>query len=218
MGRGSSKASGSGASSGKAKTQLKATNARSIDNMNEAQLDKEIEKTKAVINRADKTMDNNDIVNTQEAKAMQEAFPLGVGGDGWSEQRKRARDKGLERDAKKAKAFTEAYSQKESAETRLKALEKAKEKVKGTDKTLSEIKSQEVKRQVDSTKATLTWKTTQKGGWTSSGGYAPKIIKAGNIEIHGSSGLYTIFRDGVRVGSTDKLSTAKAFAERIKKK
>ena len=219
MGRGASKAGGNSKGGGSStKTMPKATNARDINKMNETQLDQEIEKTQAIIDRANSKMGNNDITNNAEAKAMREAFPLGVGGDGWSEQRKKARDRGLERDLNRAKAFTDAYSQKESAETRLKALEKAKKQVKGTNKTVSDIQKEKTKSAVENTPKTLTWKTTQKGGWTSTGGFAPKIIKAGNIEIHGSSGMYTIFKDGVRQGSTDKLSTAKAYAERIKKK
>ena len=34
----------------------------------------------------------------------------------------------------------------------------------------------------------------------------------------GSSGYYSIYRDGKQVGSANKLSTAKAFAERLNKK
>ena len=219
MGRGVSKAGGSvKGDTNSINAMPKATKARDISKMNETQLDQEIEKTQAIIDQANRKMGNNDITNNADAKAMREAFPLGVGGDGWSEQRKKARDRGLERDLNRAKAYTDAYSQKESAETRLKALEKAKKQVKGTDKTVSDIQKEKTKSAVENTPKTLKWKTTQKGGWTSTGGYAPKIIKAGNIEIHGSSGMYTIFKDGVRQGSTDKLSTAKAYAERIKKK
>lgn len=35
-------------------------------------------------------------------------------------------------------------------------------------------------------------------------------------EIHGSSGLYTIYKNGRMIGTTDKLSKAKAYAERKK--
>lgn len=215
MGRGSSKAGGTGG--GGNVISQKATNTKIIDNMNEAQLDREIEKAEAIIDRAQKTMNKNNISNTAEAKAMQEAFPLGVGGDGWSQERIKARNRGLERDARKAKEFSDAYSQKKSAETRLKALKNAKEKVKGTGKTLEEIKRENTKKAVAETPKTLSWKTTQKGGWDK-GAYKPKIIKADNVEIHGTDGFYTIFVDGVKKGNTNKLSTAKAYAEKVKKK
>ena len=192
----------------------KATNARVIDRMNEAQLDNEIKNAKADIARAEKTMGKNTIVG-EEAKAMQKAFPVGVGGDGWSEARKKARDKGLERDVKKAKAYTEAYSQKAAAESRLKALEDAKKAVKGTGKTLNQISEEKAKKAVKETAKTMTWKTTQKSGWNN-GAYKPKIIKSGNMEIHGDDGYYSIYKDGKLLGHTDKLSKAKAYAERKK--
>ena len=201
---------------GKGKSTMAATNARDIDNMNAAQLEKEIAKTQRAIERAENTMNKNDITNTADAKAMREAFPLGVGGDGWTEEKIRARDKGLERDAVKAKNFTEAYSEKESAQARLKALEKAQQTVKGTDKTTNQIKEEKLKKAVESAPKTMKWTTTQKGGWKN-GGYMPKIIKSGDYEIHGSDGLYTIFKKGQRVGSVNKLSTAKAYAERNNK-
>lgn len=191
------------------------TNARDIENMNEAQLNQEIQNAKAAISRAEKVMGENDIANTAEARAMREAFPGGVGGDGWSKERIKARNKGLERDAVKAKRFTDAYSQKEAVETRLKNLENAKKQVAGTGKTVQEIKAEAVKKVVSSTPNTLKWKTTQKGGWNN-GGYKPKIISAGKFEIHGSDGLYTIFENGKQIGRTDKLSKAKAFVEKRK--
>ena len=199
-----------GASSGKGKQ--KATNATAIENMNEAQLDKEISKTQREIGRLDKIIDKNSL-DTAETRAMREAFPLGVGYATAAQQRKQAQAN--ERDVKKAVAYTDALNAKKAAETRLAALNKAKGSVKGTGKTQKEINAEKTKKAVESTPKTLSWKTTQKGGW-SNGGYAPKIIKAGNIEIHGSDGLYTIFKDGKQVGRTDKLSKAKAWAERNK--
>lgn len=199
-----------GASSGKGKQ--KATNATAIENMNEAQLNNEISKTQREIDRLDKIMSKNSL-DTAETRAMREAFPLGVGMTTAAQQRKQAQVN--DRDAKKAAAYTDALNAKKAAETRLTALNKAKNSVKGTGKTQKELNAEKVKKAVDSTPKTLSWKTTQKGGW-SNGGYAPKIIKAGNIEIHGSGGLYTIFKDGKQVGRTDKLSKAKAWAERNK--
>ena len=192
----------------------KPTNARTIENMNEAQLNREIEKQEAYIARMEKTMKANSITDTAEAKALQNAFPLGVGGDGWTAERKKARDRGLERDVKRAKEYTEAYSNKESAETRLKNLQNAKEKVAGTGKTANQINEANAKKAVESAPKNLKWTQTQKGGW-SNGGYSPKIIKAGAFEIHGSDGLYTIYKDGKQLGRTDKLSKAKAYVEKV---
>lgn len=225
MGRGTSKvgggSGGSGGSSGGSSSgggnNSKPTKARDIENMNEAQLDKEIKDAKSNISRAEKIMSKNDITDTADAKAMQNAFPLGVGGDGWSAERRKARNKGIERDAVKAKAYTEAYTQKKASETRLKNLEDAKKQVAGTGKTLKQIRKEKQAQAVKNTTKTLTWKTTQKGGWVN-GAYRPKVISAGEFEIHGSDGLYSIFKNGTLLGRTDKLSKAKAYVENKKKK
>lgn len=193
-----------------------ATNARAIENMNETQIDNEIKNIKALITRLDKTMNKNDAYNSEENKAMREAFPVGVGGDGWSKQRIKARNKSIERDVKRASVYTEAYEQKESAKKRLETLEDVKKQISGTGKTQKQLNEERVQKAIKNTTTTLKWKTTQKGGWDN-GAYSPKIIKAGNIEIHGSNGLYTIYQNGKRLGSTDKLSKAKAYAEKIKK-
>lgn len=194
----------------------KATNARTIENMNEAQLDKEIARQNAIISRAEKSMQKNNITNSQHAQAMQNAFPLGVGGDGWSAERRRAQLRSIESDTRKAANYAQAYDAKRNAEARLKSLTDAKNEIKGTGKTQSQIREEKAKQAVANTKNTLKWITTQKGGFTANGGYQPKVIKAGVFEIHGSNGLYTIYKNGKRVGSTDKLSKAKAYAERNK--
>lgn len=193
-----------------------ATNARAIENMNEAQIDNEIKNIKVLITRLDKTMNKNDAYNSEENKAIREAFPVGVGGDGWSKQRIKARNKSIERDVKRASVYTETYEQKESAKKRLETLEDVKKQISGTGKTQKQLNEERIQKAIKNTTITLKWKTTQKGGWNN-GAYSPKIIKAGNIEIHGSNGLYTIYQNGKRLGSTDKLSKAKAYAEKIKK-
>lgn len=197
-------------------TTQQATNARFIENMNEAQLKEEIAQAKRDITRAEKAMDKNSITNTAEARAMREAFPLGYGGK--TEKQIAKMGKMNERDAHKAKTYTEAYSEKKTAETKIEKLEKALNQVKGTGKTQKQINAEKAKNAVESAPKNLVWKTTNKGSYTASGGYQPKIIKAGNFEIHGSSGYYSIYRDGKQVGSVNKLSTAKVFAERLNKK
>ena len=192
------------------------TNAKLVENMNEAQLNSEIAKAKRDIKAAEKAMNANDITNTAEARAMREAFPLGVGGSGWTDQRRKAQARGLQRDLNKAVKFTEANKKKANAEARLKNLEKAKNEVKGTEKTQKEIRAEKSAKAVKSTPKTLSWKTTQKGGWNN-GGYSPKIISAGDFQIHGESGLYSIYKGGKLVGRTNKLSSAKAYAEKANK-
>lgn len=190
-----------------------ATKAVSIDNMNEKQLDNEIAKAQRGIRSAENIMAKNG--QTQAERDLQNAFPLGVGGDGWTQQRINQRNKQLESSVNRAKAYTDAYEKRNTLQKRLDALQKAKETVKGTGKTAAQIKEEKSRQAVKNTVSTLNWKTTQKGGF-SNGGYTPRIIKAGNIEIHGSEGLYTIYKDGKQLGRTDKLSKAKAYAERIK--
>lgn len=216
MGGGAGSSSGGSIRAEQNATTQQATNARFIENMNETQLDNEIAQAKRDIARAESTMDRNSITNTAEARAMRETFPLGYGGK--TEKQIAQMGKMNERDAHKAKTYTEAWSDKKSAETRLEKLEQAKKSVKGTGKTQKQLNAEKTKSAVESAPKSLTWKTTNKGGYTANGGYQSKIIKAGNFEIHGSSGYYSIYRDGKQVGSANKLSTAKAFAERLNKK
>ena len=218
-GRGGSSGSGGGGGGGiKAEqntTTQQATNARLIENMNEAQLDNEIAQAKRDIARAEKIMDKNSI-DTAEMREMREAFPLGYGAK--TEKQIARMGKMNERDAQKAKAYTEAWSDKKSTETRLKNLEQAKKSVNGTGKTQKQINSERTKKAVKSAPKALKWETTNKGGYTANGGYQPKIIKAGNFEIHGTSGYYTVYQNGKQVGSVNKISTAKALAEKMNKK
>lgn len=191
----------------------KATNARAIENMNEAQIDKEIRAAERRLASAERAIERNG--QTAQEKAMQEAFPLGVGGDGWTAARRRQFDR--QRDASLARAtrYTEAVQRRDEAQRRIEQLQTAKNEVRGTGKTQAQLREERVKQAIKNTESTLKWKTTQKGGFDGSV-YTPKIIKAGAYEIHGSSGLYTIYKNGKMVGRTDKLSKAKAYAERNK--
>ena len=196
-------------SSGKGR--MVATNAVQIENMNEAQIDKEIKKTQGVINRANAIMSKSGIVD----KAMHDAFPLGAGGDGWSNAKKKAFSEKMEGDVKKAANYTKAYESKKQAETRMKNLLKAKEEVKGTGKTQAEIWKEQKKAFVKNTESTMKWTTTQKDTGSI---YSPKIIKSGDFEIHGSKGYYSLWKNGKKLVGTSKLSEAKAIAEKLKKK
>lgn len=178
---------GSGSS---AKAGGTATNARSIENMNEAQLDKEIARTKKKIGSYDKAM---------------------------SESQKRTQFERMDRVVDKAVSYTSAYDKKQSAQNRLSELQKAKKQVSGTGKTQSQL-SKSAKTAAAKSSDALKWKTTNKGGYTSDGGYMSKEISAGSYKIRGSSGVFRIYDGSKQIGGASKLSDAKAFVEIWRKK
>lgn len=167
-----------------------ATNARNVENMNEAQLDKEIARTKKKIGSYDKAM---------------------------SESQKRTQFERMDRVVDKAVSYTSAYDKKQSAQSRLSELQKAKKQVSGTGKTQSELVAKAKSAAVKSSNA-LKWKTTNKGGYTADGGYMSKEISSGDFKIRGSSGVFSIYDGSKRIGGASKLSDAKAFVEIWRKK
>lgn len=167
-----------------------ATNARSIENMNEAQLDKEIARTKKKIGSYEKAM---------------------------SESQKRTQFERMDRVVDKAVSFTSAYDKKQSAQNRLSELQKVKKQVSGTGKTQSQL-SKSAKAAATKSGDALKWKTTNKGGYTSDGGYMSKEISAGSYKIRGSSGVFRIYDGSKQIGGASKLSDAKAFVEVWRKK
>ena len=196
-------------------SEVQATNAIAVENMNEAQLDKEISTTKKRIAQLDKAMGKNAIGNDAESKGMSEQFPLGAGGMSQAQIKKLG--KKWDAEAQKAAKYVEAKEKQDALKKKLENLETAKKEVAGTGKTQAQLKQEQTQKQVKETAKTLTWKTTQKESWEN-GGYTPKIIQAGNIEIHGGNGFYRVFKNGKLVGTTDKLSKAKAAAEKLKDK
>ena len=204
-----------GSSSGKAnvvketvaETQVP-TKANIIENMNETQLDIEIRKEQRKIASAEKTMGN-----TPKQENIG-AIPLGQLTRGKTQAQK---DKIIQSSTNQAVKFTEAYNKREQAQRRLDALQKAKKEVSGTGKAQKQIKDEKIKKTASETKSTLKWKQTQKAGWDN-GAYSPKVISAGNFKIEGSSGYFTIYKNGKKIGSVSKLSEAKAIAERLNKK
>ncbi len=187
------------------------TNAKSVENMNEAQLDREIAKTKEKINRLDSSMNKN-LEQSGYSRSLQEAFPLGTGGDGWSKSGIRRQEREQSASLKKAVAFTKARTEKKAAENHLKELQRAKKQVSGTGKTQSQL-SKEIKAAAVKSSTALKWKTTNKGGYSSDGGYTSKEISAGNFKIRGSGGLYRVYEGSKQIGGASKLSDAKAFVE-----
>lgn len=188
------------------------TNARRVENMNEAQIKMEIAREQRTIKAAENAMRNNDITQTARSKAMREAFPLGAGGGRLEEFRKSA-----EKDARMAQRYAEANERKNAAQIRLENLKSAQKQIAGTGKTQRQVTEEKRAAAVKSAGSTMKWTTTNKGGW-SNGGYTPKTIKSGSFEIKGSSGMFTVYENGKQVGRTSKLSEAKAIAERRKRR
>lgn len=185
------------------------TNATLIENMNESQLSNEISKAEDRIDYLNKQLLRIGIQQSELA----ENFPLGVGGDGWTAERRRKQAREIESDTRKAANFKKAYDEREQLKKRLESLKNAEDQVKGTGKTQKLLNQEKAQAAVNASPQNMRWKTTQKGGFEN-GAYAPKIIKSGDFEIRGSSGLYDIYHNGRMIGRTDKLSKAKAFAER----
>lgn len=213
--------SGGGRSSGRAGTSPRkaggtATNARSIENMNEAQLDKEISKIQDKIKNLDASMSRN-LEESGYSKSMRESFPLSSGGDGWSKAGRSRQEKERTASLKKAKNYVDARAQKETAAKRLSELQKAKRQVSGTGKTQSQL-SKSAKVAATKSGDALKWKTTNKGGYTSDSGYMSKEISAGSYKIRGSSGVFRIYDGSKQIGGASKLSDAKAFVEIWRKK
>ena len=204
---------GSGSS---AKAGGTATNARSIENMNEAQLDKEISNLQDKIKNLDSSMSRS-LEESGYSKSMREAFPLSAGGDGWSKAGRSRQEKERTVSLKKAKNYVDARAQKETAAKRLSELQKAKKQVSGTGKTQSQL-SKSAKAAATKSGDALKWKTTNKGGYTSDGGYMSKEISAGSYKIRGSSGVFRIYDGSKQIGGASKLSDAKAFVEIWRKK
>lgn len=210
-GRASGRAGGSSARAGGA-----ATNARSIENMNEAQLDKEISNLQDKIKKLDSSMSRS-LEESGYSKSMREAFPLSSGGDGWSKASRSRQEKERTASLKKAKNYVDARAQKETAAKRLSELQKAKKQVSGTGKTQSQL-SKSAKAAATKSGDALKWKTTNKGGYTSDGGYMSKEISAGSYKIRGSGGVFRIYDGSKQIGGASKLSDAKAFVEIWRKK
>lgn len=207
---------GSSSKASSAKAGGSATNARNIENMNEAQLDNEIARTKSKIQSLESSMRQN-LAQSGYSQAMQEAFPIGAGGDGWSRAGRARQEKERTSSLKKAAAFVKERDQKKSAEKRLSELQKAKKQVSSTGKTQSQL-SKAAKTAAAKSSDALKWKTTNKGGYTSDGGYASREISAGNYKIRGSSGFFRVYDGSKQIGGAQKLSDAKALVEIWRKK
>lgn len=192
-----------------------ATRAKNLENMNEAQITQEIDKAQKYLEQSQRVMRENG-TESQYFQAMQESFPLGAGGDGWSQSRINQREREIERSVVKAKRFTDALEKAKNLQNSVERMQKVLSEIKGTGKTKSQLDAEKIKSLVKENSA-MKWKTTQKAEFTGSS-YRPQIISSGDFRIEGSSGIYRVYRGEKLIGSVGKLSVAKALAERASKK
>lgn len=186
----------------------KATRARAIENMNEAQLNSEIAKATATREKLQRTKEQTMTSLSSSMQASHKDTPLGFGG----QDRSKAVNRYISRERNKflqaGKKLSETDDELRSTEKRLANLQRALNEVKGTGQTQREKQEQPQKI----APKTMKWATTQKGEY-SGGGYRPQIIKSGDYEIRGSSGYYRVYHNGKQLSTVSKLSEAKNFAE-----
>lgn len=204
---------GRGASSGT----MKPTNAVHIENMNEAQIDKELSKVDRRLTTVQKAMDK--IAGTKTYKDDMAKYWLGgfPGGSGITKAQQKQHEKYINKVTENAVKYTKLNGEKSTLEQRKKSLESAKNQIKGTGKTQAEIAAERKKALIKNTKSTMKWETVQKHKYDATG-YTPKVIKSGEFKISGSNGFYTVYRNDAKLGHFNKLSEAKAIAERLKAK
>lgn len=200
------------------------TKAVQVENMNEAQIDLETRKAQRALSRVEAQIDKLR-GGSQEERDMRDAFPLGTGGLNRAAAQKKA-GQFAERARINAGKLSDALDKRDSLQRQLDRLEKAKQEVAGTGKTQKQVRDEKKAAEVKNTAQTMKWKTTSKGGWVTDSngtrGYAPKVIQAGSYEIHGSSGFYRVYvghgQDAKQIWTASKLSEAKAYAEKHKKR
>lgn len=193
------------------------TNAVQIENMNEAQLNKEIAKSDKKLQRLQKIMDDNKISIQQDIGAI----PLNQL-NGYNDktknsaEAKRKADKQINTTVKKAVEYTKAS---EDYNTELKhnnELNKALKTVKGTGKTTKQLKDEAVKKKVADTvkNSTMKWnKSTEKGQFGN-----VTVRKSGAFEIHTTGGTSFIYKDGKQLGMTNSVKKAITFVELYNKR
>ena len=172
------------------------TNARNIENMNEAQLNRELGIAKRKLKKAqdDRRRYGGE---TSEDAAMREAFPLGAGGMSRAEAQRYAGQKS-EQSLERSKKLSDAIEREAQQERRIDALEKAKRDVAGTGKTQKDLATERKKTAAGE----LKWKTTKSGNKTT--------YSADGITItHVGGGMYHFIAPNGNRYSFAKLSDAK---------
>jgi hypothetical protein len=186
-----------------------ATNARAVENMNGAQLDKEIEKTKAELAAATVQRAAAGAEASAVGADMREAFPLGTAGLDRRSANKIAGNM-AERSVSAAKKLAASIDRQHNAEKRLETLQRARKEVGNSGKTQKQL------RETPKTKGTMKWSIAQKESY-SGGVLKPRILKSGSFEIRGKSVL-KVYHNGSHIGTAATLSAAKQIAERYKAK
>lgn len=178
-----------------------------IENMNEAQLEQEIVKSDRKLIRLKKTMIDNLVDKTPDVGLI----PLNqINGyndkNKNSEEAKRKSDKHITSTVNKAVAYTKAKANFDAEKKHNDALNKALIAVKGTGKTTKQIKDEKLADIAK--KSTMKWeKSTQKGQFGN-----VTIRKSGAYEIR-TGAMSHIYKNGERIGMTNKLKEAIAFVE-----
>lgn len=172
---------------------LKPTNAKLIENMNEKQLEDEIAKVTSDLEYVNNKMQS---VNGGNAENIG-LIPMNQLYRG--KERLIGRD--LQRMTNKSVAFTQLYNNRESLNTRLNALNKAYNSVKGTGMSQKQLAQSKLKN----TASTMTW--------TKAKGQFGNIYKSGDYEIHKVDDATFIYKGGKRISMAKTLKEAKSKVE-----
>ena len=178
-----------------------------IENMNEAQLEQEIAKSDRKLLLLKKTMIDNLVDKTPDVGLI----PLNQI-NGYNDKTKntakaqRKADKLITSTVNKSVAYTKAKANFDAEKKHNNALNKALNAVKGTGKTTKQIKDEKLADIAK--KSTMKWeKSTQKGQFGN-----VTIRKSGAYEIR-TGAMSHIYKNGERIGMTNKLKEAIAFVE-----
>lgn len=183
-----------------------------IENMNEAQLKQEIAKSDRKLLLLKKTMIDNLVDKTPDVGLI----PLNqINGyndkNKNSEEAKRKSDKQITSTVNKAVAYTKAKADYDAEKKRNKTLNEALNTVKRTGKTAKQIKDEKLAKIAKN--STMKWeKSTQKGQFGN-----VTIRKSGAYEIR-TGAMSHIYKNGERIGITNKLKEAIAFVELYNKR
>ena len=178
-----------------------------IENMNEAQLEQEIAKSDRKLLRLKKILIDNLVDETPNVGLI----PLNqINGyndkNKNSEEAKRKSDKQITSTVNKAVAYTKAKADYDAEKKRNKSLNEALNTVKGMGKTAKQIKDEKLAKIAKN--STMKWeKSTQKGQFGN-----VTIRKSGAYEIR-TGAMSHIYKNGERIGMTNKLKEAIAFVE-----
>ena len=146
------------------------------------------------------------IVPSSMSDAMREAFPLGTGGLERSAAERLA-GRLAEQQASKGRQLTNIINEQEGLLKRRQSMERARNEVKGTGKTQSELRAEKAAQQAAQA-SNRKWKTVSQAERTGSS-YKPKVIASGDYQIRGT----TVFYKGQSVGTFGNLKSAKAAVE-----